>query len=101
MILDSSSESGGTVSRSASPLFEGATLGTNSDDDKGGVVVKSVAADSPAENLGLKKGDIIVEVNKKEIKSVDDLEGALKEKDSFIALRIIRGSAVIYITRSF
>ena len=63
--------------------------------------MKSVAADSPAENLGLKKGDIIVEVNKKEVKSVDDLEGALKEKDSFIALRIIRGSAVIYITRSF
>ena len=101
VVLDSSAEAGGAVSKSMSPLFEGATLGNNTDDDKGGIVVKSVASDSPAENLGLKKGDIIVEVNKKEVKTVDDLENALKEKDSFIALRIIRGNAVIYITRSF
>ncbi len=94
-----SSDSVEEMVQSENPLFEGATLEARGDKE-GGVEVKSIQENSPAAKLNLQKGDIIVEANKTPVNSVEDLEKALQKQKDFIALRIIRGNAVIYITRS-
>jgi serine protease Do len=71
---------------------EGEWLGINVDDVNGpvgrraapadveeGVVIVGVAADSPAQEAGLGVGDLIEEVNGKEIRSLDDYEEAIDE----------------------
>ena len=57
----------------------------------GGVMVNEVRADSPAAKAGLKAGDIIVEVDGKEVKSDGDLIRAVNEKkDGDVTLTIVR-----------
>ncbi len=80
-------------------LFKGAKFSNYKDNE--GVKVDSVEAKSPAASLPLVKGDIIIEVNKKTVKNTKDLEKAINSKSKFIAVKILRGNAVIYITRSF
>ena len=56
-----------------------------------GVMVNEVRADSPAAKAGLKAGDIIVEVDGKEIKSDSELVRAISEKkDGDVTLTIVR-----------
>jgi serine protease Do len=45
---------------------------------KYGVVIVSVKPGSPADKAGIKRGDIIVEANKKPIKKVEGLSAAIK-----------------------
>jgi serine protease Do len=45
-----------------------------------GVVIVRVMPRSPAENAGLRRGDIIIEANQKPVKTVDDLSAAIKRK---------------------
>ena len=83
----------------SSSVLKGAML---ANDPKGnGVLVTEVQKGSPAEELNLAKGDIIAEVNRKPTKSVTDLEKILSKKSGFIALKIIRGNAIIYVTRNY
>ena len=57
----------------------------------GGVMVNEVRADSPAAKAGLKAGDIIVEVDGKELKGEGDLIRAIHEKkDGDVTLTIVR-----------
>jgi serine protease Do len=78
--------------RAPSRPHEGEWLGINVDDVNGhvgrraapadveeGVVIVGVAADSPAQEAGLGVGDLIEEVNGKEIRSLDDYEEAIDE----------------------
>lgn len=44
-----------------------------------GAIVQSVIADSPADKANLQRGDVILEFNKKQIKSTTDLQEAVKE----------------------
>jgi len=53
-------------------------LGLNSSD---GVVIMSVAADSPAERVGLGEGNVILEVDHQPIESVSDWNDAITELD--------------------
>jgi S1-C subfamily serine protease len=46
---------------------------------KHGVVVISVEAGSPADDIGLQEGDVILEINRKKIETAKDFEKALKE----------------------
>lgn len=83
----------------SSSVLKGAKL---ANDPKGnGVLVTEVQKGSPAEELNLAKGDIIAEVNRKPTKSVTELEKILSKKSGFIALKIIRGNAIIYVTRNY
>jgi serine protease Do len=46
---------------------------------KRGVVVISVEEGSPAEDIGLQEGDVILEINRKKIETTKDFEKATKD----------------------
>jgi Do/DeqQ family serine protease len=60
-----------------------------------GVVVADIAADSPAAQLGLRKGDVIVAVDDEEINASRDLEKLGKTRQYYWKLRINRGGQVV------
>ena len=51
-------------------------------DEEAGVVVTAVASDSPAEDAGLQRGDIILEVNRRVVESVEQYVAALKKAEA-------------------
>jgi serine protease Do len=68
--------------------------------DKGGVLVVHLAEGSPAEDAGLRAGDVIVEINRKPIAGLKDytkVTGGLSPKDSALAL-VLRSGRSIYLT---
>jgi len=48
---------------------------------KGGVAVTAVAEDGPAAAKGIKRGDVIIEVNRQRVKNAADFEAALRKAD--------------------
>jgi serine protease Do len=46
---------------------------------KRGVVIISVEEGSPADDIGLQEGDIIIEINRKKIETIKDFEKAIKD----------------------
>jgi serine protease Do len=62
----------------------------NLDDEEGGVFVSSVQQDSPAEYAGLQEGDVILEINKKPVRSIDDYKKFTKEAGDELLLLIKR-----------
>jgi len=54
-----------------------------------GVVVSDIRFDSPADKSGLSRGDLIVEVDRKPVKSEEDFYGVLSVKKSYL-LRVLR-----------
>ena len=69
---------------------------SNKGQDKG-VVVNTVKAGSPAAQIGLKKGDIIVGANQQAVKNIAELRKILDSKPSVLALNIQRGDSSIYL----
>jgi Do/DeqQ family serine protease len=67
-----------------------------------GVLVTQVEADSPAARTGLQRGDIIVEVNRKDTPTLDALKAELDVKTSVAALTVLRGNSehIIILQRS-
>ncbi len=70
---------------------------------KNGVIVTSVKPGSPAEDAGLREGDIIVEAgitprNLKSVRKVDDLIKVIKQSGSSgVLLKVVRGEGVFYV----
>jgi len=70
---------------------------------KHGLLVTSVKPGSPADDAGLREGDIIVEAGitprtMKTVRNVDDLVKVLEQAgDSGVLLKVIRGEGVIYV----
>jgi serine protease Do len=65
-----------------------------------GVVVSDVYPGSPADEAGIRRGDIIQEINRRPIKDMDSYQEALeegKDKDSLL-LFVRRGENTIYLT---
>jgi serine protease Do len=75
--------------------IEGAEM-SNKGADKG-VVVSSVKAGTPAAQIGLKKGDVIVGANQQPVKNIADLRKLLDSKPNVLALNIQRGDSTIYL----
>jgi serine protease Do len=62
-----------------------------------GVLITSVAPGSPADDAQLRRGDVILEVDRSEIEDVDDLRARLKEADDGALFLIRRGDATLFV----
>ncbi len=65
--------------------------------DTAGVVVTEVEPGSPAAAAGLQRGDVIVEVNRKEIANLAELQARLQDGDKSVLMLIRRDDATIYV----
>lgn len=72
-------------------------VNTSSDDAMQGVKVSAVKPHSPAAQYQLKKGDIIIGVNRQRIKNIADLRHVLEKKSNVLALNIKRGVQTLYL----
>ena len=64
-----------------------------------GVLVGQVKPNSPAAAAGIKNGDIIKEVNRKEIKNLKEYKEAMKaaSKDDTVLFQIVSGGRTFYV----
>jgi len=71
-------------------------LGTQA---KEGVVVADVVQGGPADRAGLRRGDLILEVNRQPVKKPEDVSAAVgKMKDGEMALlRVLRGDVAVFV----
>ena len=60
-----------------------------------GVVVAKVAPDTPAGNLGVKPGDVILRINGADTRNVDELRAALARQSGTWQLSLRRGERVL------
>jgi serine protease Do len=65
--------------------------------DAHGVVVSGVEPDGPAAEAGLRRGDVIVEVDRHEVNDTGDLQKRLKETDERALLLVRRGDSQLYV----
>lgn len=79
------------------PALRGAELGNY--DNKGiqGVEITKVEKGSLAEMRGIRKGDIIIGVNRRSVNNIGDLRKVMEEKLSVIALNILRDGSNFYV----
>ncbi|MDX6538634.1 MAG: hypothetical protein QOI71_244 [Gaiellales bacterium] len=61
-------------------------------DERDGLLVREVGADSPASAAGIRQGDLIVAVGDSPIASVDDLLAQLETGSEELAVTVIRGA---------
>lgn len=68
-----------------------------------GVLISSVKPDSPAMMAGLKRGDIIKEVDRKPVHNVNEYTKLMRstEKKDVVLLMIARGNSAIYVAINF
>jgi len=62
-----------------------------------GVLVLEVEEDTPAWSAGLREGDVIVKVNRREVKAPDDILKALEGSDPPVLLNVRRGDGALFI----
>ena len=84
------------------PQLEGVVLGplTPSSPLHGeveGVLVTEVEVDTPAWNAGLREGDVILEVNRRKVKSIDEILSELEGSSPPLLLNIRRGDGARFI----
>jgi serine protease Do/serine protease DegQ len=76
----------------AVPELAGAAIGNAESGARAqSVVVVRVERDSPAWNLGLREGDVIAAVNRRRVRSVEELAAALRGAPRPIVLNVVRG----------
>ncbi|RLM27562.1 serine endoprotease DegQ [Brenneria alni] len=97
VVLDNSATST-TSAETLTPALQGASL-TNGQlkDGSKGIQIDNVAKDSPAAQIGLQKGDIIIGVNRERVENITQLRKILETKPSVLALNIVRGDETIYL----
>ena len=64
-------------------------------EEKSGVMISNIENGTPADNAGLRVGDVINEINKRPIKNMKDYEIAIKDLKGDVLLRTARGYAII------
>jgi len=66
-------------------------------EEKNGVIISRIYPNSPASNSGLSVGDIILEINKKTIKDVDDFNDFVSSKDYKSLLLYVKTKSGAYV----
>ena len=90
---------GGKLGLSLEPVTSqnAGKLGVNASD--GGMVVTEVDPAGPAAEAGISRGDVILEINRKPITTMDDVRTALEAaSDRPVLLLITRGGQTVYVT---
>jgi len=64
---------------------------------KQGVVVSNVGTDTPAVSSGLRPGDVIIELNRTHVTSVEEFRNAYAKSPSRVLLLVARGGQTLYI----
>ncbi|MCG8710375.1 serine endoprotease DegQ [Brenneria sp. 4F2] len=97
VVLDNSSTTT-TSAETLYPALQGASLTNGQLKDGGkGIQIDNVTKDSPAAQLGLQKGDIIVGINRERVENITQLRKILEAKPPVLALNIVRGDDTIYL----
>lgn len=86
-----------TEAKSLHPALEGAVFTNGEVKGRKGVIIESIAKNSPASRLSLKEGDLIFGVNKERVNNIADLRKIIDSKPSAIALNIVRGDSQLYL----
>lgn len=97
VVLDNSNTTT-TNAETLYPALQGASLtdGQLKNGSKG-VQIDNVTKDSPAAQIGLQKGDIIIGVNRERVENITQLRKILEAKPVVLALNIVRGDETIYL----
>ncbi|QZN96164.1 serine endoprotease DegQ [Symbiopectobacterium purcellii] len=97
VVLDNNT-SAATSAESLSPALQGASLANGqAKDGSKGVQIEDVTKDTPAAQVGLQKGDIIIGVNRERVENITQLRKILESKPSVLALNVMRGEETIYL----
>jgi len=94
--------------RVISPLLDGATLGIidlplnslgsfKNNRNRKAIRVVAIKLASPAEQAGLRRGDIFKSVNRQQVSDFKELEQAIKRKSRGLLLNILRGEGAIFL----
>ncbi len=67
-------------------------------EDTQGVVVSAVDPDGPASEAGIRRGDVIVEVDRREVNDAKSLQKALEKSDDRALILVRRGDNQLYMT---
>jgi serine protease Do/serine protease DegQ len=62
-----------------------------------GVLVDEVERGSPAWRAGLRKGDVIINVNRQDVETMDGLRKAVDDKEAALLLRVNRNGGVFFV----
>ncbi len=62
-----------------------------------GVVITEVGPKSPAEKAGIEEGEVILEINRRQIKSVKDYEAAMEKAEDTVLLLLHKGTSTHFI----
>lgn len=80
------------------PALEGAELANGKErSGRDAVVVEEVVERSPAARIGLRKGDVIVGVNRQRISNVGELNSRVSDIKDVIALGVQRGNSNLFV----
>ena len=66
-------------------------------DDTKGAVVTEVDPNGPAAEAGIRRGDVIVELDRKAVKNRDDLVAKLKRSDESVLVLVRRGANTLFV----
>lgn len=96
---DPKSSESGKLGLSLQPLSADAARQLNVPAGTEGLVVTDVDQAGAAAEAGIARGDVIMEINRKSVKTIEDVQSALNAAgDRPVLLLISRGSQVIYLT---
>ncbi|NIY49618.1 serine endoprotease DegQ [Cedecea colo] len=80
------------------PALQGASLSDGQlKDGAKGVQLDSVEKGTPAAQVGLHKGDVIIGINRERIRTIAEMRKMLESKPALIALHVVRGEESIYL----